>query len=374
VRRWLYSGATLAILVGTASSGILPANAAGPKTFKIGVDNAAPKGHNWLYVDFFPRQGVKVHRGDVVDFSWNKGSLDGAHTVALLPSGASPLPLVTPDTDDGPAQLEGNPAVFGPSDPTCGSAANPCAYNGSKRVTSGFAPNAPGNEFFVKLNLPASKDPVAVNFFCELHPGMQGSVTVVPDATPRSTPDQVEDAAQAQFRADTKAAFDTEEDVESHAVGRDSDGNRTVTVIAGTATQYVEIAEMLPRRVKIDGGDKVKYVTRTIRDVHTVTFPQGAGSNGVDPIVNVCEASPVDTPASSPFSCASPADFETHINPQPQGATVITSKTTVGSSGIIGAPTPPFPNTFTFTFPNEGTFAYQCRIHDHMVGTVIVKD
>jgi hypothetical protein len=28
----------------------------------------------------------------------------------------------------------------------------------------------------------------------------------------------------------------------------------------------------------------------------------------------------------------------------------------------------------TFTFPNEGRFAYQCRIHDHMVGAVVVKD
>ena len=31
----------------------------------------------------------------------------------------------------------------------------------------------------------------------------------------------------------------------------------------------------------------------------------------------------------------------------------------------------PFPDNFSFSFPNAGTFGYQCRIHDHMVGTII---
>jgi plastocyanin len=44
----------------------------------------------------------------------------------------------------------------------------------------------------------------------------------------------------------------------------------------------------------------------------------------------------------------------------------------MGSSGIIGTQ-PPFPSSFSFTFPNAGTFDYQCRIHDHMVGLVVVR-
>jgi plastocyanin len=376
-RRLLYSSAAVALMV--ANVGVVPARAATPQTFTIGVDNASPRGHNFLYVDFFPRDSVRVHSGDVVDFSWNTGSPDGAHTVMLPPTGGSTMPFVVPDSDDGATQFEASPAVFGPSDPTCGSAANPCDYTGVSRVNSGFLPNAtgnaPANEFFVKLDVPAE----TVNFFCELHPGMHGSVQVVPDGTPTSTASQIQAAAQAQYATDTQGALAAEQATESRAVVQNQNGGPTVTVTAGTATQFVEVAEMLPRTVHLEDGHKVNWVTQTIRDVHTVTFPEGHGSDGVDPLVSVCEASPVDL-ASPPATCA-PQDSETHINGQPQGSTVIRSPSSVGTSGIIGNPPPgtpvgqfPFPNNFSFVFPNEGAFTYQCRIHDHMVGTVIVEN
>jgi plastocyanin len=377
-RRWLYASAAVALMV--ANAGVAPASAATPKTFTIGVDNASPNGHNFLYVDFFPRDSVRVHRGDVVDFNWNTGSPDGAHTVALPPTGGSPLQsFAAPDADDGGQQAEAAPEVFAPSDPTCGSAAHPCVYTGASRLTSGFLPNATGNatasEFFVKLDVPAE----TVNFFCELHPGMHGSVQVVPDGTPASTDSQIQAAAMSQYATDTQGALAAEQSAEARAVVLNQDGGPTVTVTAGTATQFVEVSEMLPRTVHLEDGNRVKWVTQTIRDVHTVTFPQGHGSDGVDPLVSVCEASPVDLP-SPPAICA-PQNSETHINPQPQGSTVISSPNTVGSSGIIGNPPPgtpaaqfPFPNNFSFAFSNQGAFTYQCRIHDHMVGTVIVEN
>src|SRR5438105_3710921 len=55
------------------------------------------------------------------------------------------------------------------------------------------------------------------------------------------------------------------------------------------------------------------------------------------------------------------------------GSRTITSTSTVASSGILANAPAPFPNNFTFTFPRTGTFAYMCRIHDHMVGTVVVS-
>jgi plastocyanin len=371
LRRWLLPSAAVAFVLGTA--GTLPASAAVQRTYRIGVDNAAPKGHDWLYVDFFPRQGVKVHRGDVLDFSWNKGSLDGAHNVTVLPAGASTQPFVVqePAGDDAAGQLEANPVVFGPSDPNCGTSVHPCNFTGTARVNSGFAPTAPGNDFFVEMNLPRSDDPVTVNFVCEIHPGMHGSVSVVPDAAARSRLDQVEDAAAAQFHADTRGAFDAEYDVENHAVTRNADGTHTVAVTAGTATPFVEVAEMLPRKIDIEKNDKVNWVTKTIRDIHTVTFPQGAGSNSVDPLQTFCEGA-VDTPAVSPANCNSPSDYETHVDPQPIGPTAISSSSTVATSGIIANPPTPFPNNFTFSFPTNGSFVYQCRIHDHMIGTVVV--
>jgi hypothetical protein len=32
----------------------------------------------------------------------------------------------------------------------------------------------------------------------------------------------------------------------------------------------------------------------------------------------------------------------------------------------------PFPDRYTFSFPNAGTFAYMCRIHENMTGTIAV--
>jgi plastocyanin len=364
--------------VGNIAWGVLPASAAAPKTYTLGVDNAAPSGHDWLYVDFFPRQGVRIHRGDVINFNWNTGSIDGAHTVALPPlsTPTATLPFAVPDVDpvpdpgDGPNQQQFNPAVVAPTNPTCGTETNPCDFNGASRLTSGLAFNAQGNHFYVKMDVPVTNSPVTVNFFCEIHPGMQGSIQVVPNGTTASNGDQVANAATVQYQADTRGALEAEAAVESSAVHRDASGGKTITVTAGTATPFVEVVEMLPRKVDIVAGDKIKWVTQTIRDVHTVTFPQGEGSDPVDPLQNVCD--PGDTPAASPASCTNPFLFETHLNAQPQGAQVITSPKTVGTSGIIANPPAPFPNNFTFSFPDHGVFTYQCRIHDHMTGTVVV--
>jgi len=204
LRRWFLFATAVALALGSSASGALPASAATQKTFKIGVDNAAPVGHDWLFVDFFPRRNVRIHRGDVLDFSWNTASLDGFHSVAFLKTGDANEPLAVSDSDDGASQLQANPLVFGPSDPTCGTESNPCAFNGSSRLNSGAQPTAPGYEFFVKVDLA----PGTVNFYCEVHPGMKGSVTVMPDRAPRTDTEDVAEMAAAQVRSDTRAAFE----------------------------------------------------------------------------------------------------------------------------------------------------------------------
>ena len=43
---------------------------------------------------------------------------------------------------------------------------------------------------------------------------------------------------------------------------------------------------------------------------------------------------------------------------------------TVASAGVLGGPHGPFPTSYSFSFPEKGTFTYQCRIHDHMRGVI----
>ena len=271
--------------------------------YTIGVDNAGPPGHDFEYVDYFPRDGVKVHAGDVVDFSWNPGSPDGAHTATFLPRGTGVPPIAIPaPTGDEPG-LQFNPDILFPTDPTCGaSKANPCVYDGTRVVNSGFIfdgnPTPPYfSDFFVKLDAKLLQGGATtdVPYFCDIHPGMVGSLTLVSDSQDASDPVALHGVALRQLNDDTAGALNAEKSANSSLVVRNSDGTSSVTVTAGTATPYVEVAEMLPSTVSIKPGDTINWVTKTIKDPHTVTFPRGPASQSVDPLPAFCEAKPTDT-------------------------------------------------------------------------------
>ena len=93
----------------------------------IGLDATTPANHNFGYNDFFPRDGVRIHSGDVVDFGWRQ-NLDGLHNVAVLQTGKTPdqgraqYPTVIPD-EDGPGSLQLNPAANLGNHPPAGSGA-----------------------------------------------------------------------------------------------------------------------------------------------------------------------------------------------------------------------------------------------------------
>ena len=378
--RWGAGSAAVGLMVGIVVLGAVPvtALARAPRVYKINVDNPNAAGvpnHDFEYVDYFPREDVRVSSSDVLDFNWNTGAVDGAHTVSFLPPTVAAPGLFAPDTDDPGAPLEFNPNMFFPSNPACGTPTAPCVYDGTSVVNSGFIPNAVGGDFYVKLDpkLLNGRDSVDVKYICEVHPGMSGSVTLVDDSRKATPLDAVEARADGQFARDTAEALRQERRDNHASVQLNSDGTHTITATAGTATQYVEIVEMLPGTLNVKPGDTVNWVTRTEKDPHTVTFPQGHGSDAVDPLVPVCEAvADIPVPGLDPRLCANPSQFEAHIAPQPRGPRAITSPATVASSGII-TNAPGAPNSYSFTFPNAGTFEYQCRIHDNMVGTIIAK-
>lgn len=379
--RWGAGSAAVGLLLAIAILGAVPATvlARTQRTYKISVDNPHATGvpnHDFEYVDYFPRERVRLHSTDVLDFNWNTGAVDGAHTVSFVPASSAVPGLFAPDTDDAGVPLEFNPQMFFPSDPSCGTKTTPCVYDGTAIVNSGFIPNAVGGDFYVKLDpkLLHGRDSVDIKYICEVHPGMSGSVTLVDDRREASSPEEVRDRAADQFEQDTDAALRQERRDNKATVELNPDGTHKVTAIAGTATQFVEIVEMLPATIKVKPGDTVTWVTKTQKDPHTVTFPQGHGSDSVDPLLPVCEATvDVPVPGLNPGLCSNPSQFEVHIAPQPQGPTAITSPATVATSGLI-ANAPGVPNSYSFTFPNAGTFAYQCRIHDNMTGIVIAKN
>ena len=366
-------------------------------THVIGVDNLSPAGHNYEYTDFFPRglptgTGVEAGFGDCIDFKFaHQADADtGFHTATLLKTTENPTASVSPtnpwqdtpafvsDAETGEPNQQQNPKVINASDPTCGTAANPCSYDGTGRVNSGAPVQGPFNgtgDFIVKNNSQASQ---TVYFVCLIHPGMMGSLDIG-DVT-RTTPPENTNGTGAQYTADTNAAAAAEA-AATGSVTTNSDGTKTYLVHAGTAAPHVEVAEMLPKVVNVTAGDKVKWDTRTINDIHTVTFPSGSGSASLDPVAQPlqCEGSPDGATSGGPptFGCSGGNDattgspVEIPFIPGPSGPTAITSTATLATSGVFANPPAPFPSNYTFSFPNAGTFAYQCRIHDYMTGQVL---
>jgi plastocyanin len=386
--RLLPTALAFAALVASLFIGAVSAGATSPPVHVIGVDNATPSGHNFEYVDFFPHAATTVHLGDVIDFAWNAGSPDGFHTATLLKPGESVAAayaapenqLAIPD-EDATAHLQLNPSIVAPTKPACGhTVTSPCNYSldSNSRLNSGAMPTAPGGHFFVTTSRDGDVSaPTTINFICLIHHGMVGSFTIVPLASETTSSSEETAAATAQYATETAGALTAETAADQKSVTNNGDGTHTITMTAGTASPGVEVLEMLPRRVEVRPGDKVKWVTTTRADIHTVTFPRGPGSNSVDPIPFACEVTgDTDAPSTGGppnFGCSGPAAVENHLIPQAQGPTAIASTSTVATSGIIASGPPQFPTNYTFSFPNSGTFAYQCRIHDNMVGTIVVN-
>jgi plastocyanin len=373
--------------------------------YTIGVDAINPPTKNFEYTDFFPNgfkqatttstsvasPSLTIRDGDVLHFLWDpKASPDSAHT-ATIPALGTTLadaqnkysPLM-PDTDDGQGKFMGNPLTFNPTSRDCGTVDNPCDYSGDSDVSSGFLTNHNGtskpSEFYVKVFLDSSA--TTVHFFCALHRGMVGQVRVLPSNSENvgsgTSETKMATDALAQYTKETLAGTAAELAANQTAVTTNSDGSKTVTMTAGTAAPNIEVLEMLPNNVSIKAGDKVTWVDKGF-DIHTVTFPKGPGSNSVDPFQPpVCEGTgTTDTPATSttpPFGCSSPAAIEMPLEIGPKGPTAIASTSTAASSGVIlsALAEAPLPDRYTFSFPNAGTFAYQCRIHDNMSGTIAV--
>ncbi len=373
-------GAFTLVVSTLAASITTGASSSGPPTFTIGIDNANPAGHNFEYVDYFPRGQVLstdpqaiVGNGSVLDFHY-LGGRDGLHTAAFLPANATRPPFVIPDTDNGESHLTLNPQAAFPTAGCGQSADNACAYDGTNFVNSGAMPAFQSSDFFVQITVPLSTTPTTVHYFCLIHRGMQGNVTVVPGGGSSASRAAFGSSAASQYSADTSDALNAE----SAATAQAENGN---FVVAGTATRFVEVAEMLPQTFTTHAGQQVTWKTLTIKDPHTVTFPQGSGSDSVDPLTPPyapaeCEGSPdtaLDTPLAGPppgFGCTTFPELG--VNPAPNGVGTISDPTTVATSGIISSPFSPFPSSFTFSFPNANTFHYQCRIHDDMIGTIVV--
>jgi plastocyanin len=373
--------------------------AAAPVTpqFTIAADNiaAVPVGHKWAFNDFFPRSAT-IAQGATFQFV-NGG---GFHTATLLPSSWTAAAdqdvngIAAADIDDtalnpgGQSKTEENlPAVLQIPAQGCGTADQPCVFDGTSVVSMGAPLVGPPAPFFVTVTAA----PGAYVFHCRVHSWMTGSLTVVAAGSTGTTTAASADAdAAAQAAADVTAGLAAEAAASKAAVKVNPNGTRTWTLHVGTSDPagHVAVLDMLPRKVTIKPGDTVVWRPLDRNEPHTVTFPKDLNTADVP----LCEGSGgKDTPAiPSVVPPTSPFDFMCSGHPADEfelapgnGVQHVTSHKSISDSGVIAYPTVAagydLPAsaarsswTVSFAGATAGTYHYVCQIHDGMSGTIVV--
>lgn len=367
-----------AVAIG-ATSLAFPAEAVS-QSFTVKVDGAPPTGDPWAFLRFFPGASLRVHVGDVVDFAW--AGTDTPHTATLVPDAdpaawradnqgqggdfQDPIPDSAVGGDDG--DLIENPAVVAPTDPTCGTEATPCSFDGTSVVSSGFQFSNPTAEpsFFASVDAPVG----TYSFLCLLHPGMEDVLKVVADATTIPTPADVTAKAAKQLKKAINvdgAAADLQ--AQTIAIGAPRDAHTKIFINAGGFSNQVSANEFPAIPILANVGDRI--VVRGMGEIHTATFPKKSFKT-TPFVVPDCELPGADAPAQSPADCADPSQFELVLNSKalaPTTTNKLKDPTKFVNSGLLV-----IPGTFTFVAAKPGKYTFVCLVHGpEMSGVIRVR-
>ena len=352
--RWVGAAAACAALVVPATAAAATKTVyAGPPP---GAKQLAAKLHATSLAKYQPdinaffNQHTTIHVGDKVKFV-----LQGFHTVDIPAAGGSDLPLILPsgglvsgvnDAAGNPFWFNGklpnlsfNPMLFKPLGST--------TFTGKARFDSGLPLGAGAPKpFSITFTKPGT-----YKYFCDVHAGMVGYVTVKPKTATVSTAKQDAAAQVKQLTGDIKGAL--------KAVKTKVPAN---TVSLGqSAPGGVELFSMFPSTLTVPTGTVVTFeISKQSRETHTATFgPQGelmTLSKSFGPSIPAQGVFPSDPTQPVLESPTNHGDGFANIGVVDRDP----STTTIPSSGQI-----------QFTAP--GTYQFICLIHPFMHGTIIVK-
>jgi plastocyanin len=349
------------------------------QTFSIHIDGQPPDDEPWAFNRFFPDE-LKVHQGDIVDISW--AGAESPHTATAVPAAdanawrqqnqgqGGPYSLVIPDSAKGGDDNEFvlNPLVVAPSAPGCGDLSDPCSFDGSSVVNSGFRFSNPTSQpsFAVKVDANVGN----YSFLCLLHSGMEIPLSVVKDNRHVKGPDQVAKKGAQQLRqairVDGKKADGQAQDVTATHIGN---GDTRWTITAGGFVNQVTANEFPDAGLTIHVGDQLEVLGQP--EIHTATFP-ASSVDTVPFIITQCEVPGPDQPASSPSDCADPTQFELALNKEaiaPTGSNEFTDPGAFVNSGLLAIPA-----THTFVAVNPGTYSMVCLVHGPSMTTTVTVE
>lgn len=310
--------------------------------------------------DFFPH-GITVHQGDSVAFT-----PVGFHTIDLPPKGGAGLDFIVPSGDkvSGANDAAGQPFWFNGQDAF---SANPAllasnfgkklSYKGTKRVESG-APLAPKNKpMVVKFTKKGS-----FTYFCDIHPGMKGTVKVVGKKAKAPTVKDDAKVIKNQVKADAKIA---------DGLSKKTPPANTMNV-GSAGPKGVEYFAFVPESINVPVGATVNFrMTKGSFEDHTATAGPG------DPGDENQQDSYLGQLAGS-FAGPAPAPAAVYPSEQP-GSNAATLTPTLHGNGfwnsgaIDNSAATPLPASNSVKFGAPGTYTFYCLIHPFMKGTVNVQ-
>jgi plastocyanin len=313
---------------------------------------------------FFPRT-VRIHAGDVVSFV-----PVGFHSVDLPGGGRkAALPFVGPTSTRAANALDaaGTPFWFNGLLPTL-------AFH-PRLVASNFGKLKSYDKQSVISGLPLSENvkPMRVRFpkaglhryYCNIHPGMAGSVRVVGRNRPVPSKRADAGAVARQLAAAVAVARKL-----PNATGLPPN---TISV-AQEGKGGVHHFGFVPSRLTVPAGTTVTLATpASSTDIHTATF--GPGDASKDP-----RKEPGNYMAKLASTFAGPGPFDpigTYSSEPPKSPPAALSPALHGNgfwnSGLVGGSLTGLPRGAQVRFGTPGTYTFYCLIHTNMTGTITVQ-
>jgi plastocyanin len=223
-------------------------------------------------------------------------------------------------------------------------------FDGTKKVSSGLLPTGPKPGQF---KLTFAKEG-SFTYYCAIHPGMTGKITVVAAGVKTDTRAEVRARAMAEAtkwvtegRAAKQALLK-----KTPKKTKNADGTTTWTVEMGASTKHTAIFAFAPVPVNLKAGDRVVFVNNSAAP-HTASFAGGA-----------------TLPQNPESPQASNATGKSPLTPTATGF-INTGRLLPNSPPGKGPPLSA--RSFTFKVATAGTYAYVCLLHVNsgMAGTII---
>lgn len=355
----------------------------------------------------FLAPALRVHKGDTLNFDFA-----GFHTATLLPVGqdaltfrsgsaggvGKPYSLLIADPDDTTADggTAERPAIktnsvadqtsVGGTLSDCGTASNPCAYDGTKVVNSGFPAGPPPVTFSTTINANPGQSFWVI---CLLHTHMFLRVNVVADGEAVTTQAEVDAAKATQTATDLEWAQTADaRNINKQASHTTASGQKVYDVFAGLDSHFASLNGFYPRRTVVPKGATVRFHwSDLVYEDHTVTMPQPAAFSLFETFFQVvCDPdtdtgpgpdNPSDPEAQDPSTaCPDPAQVEVDL---PSGTFwgigdgVFRGGSDLQHSGFRGSQfrSDPMDVKFTARSTKKG-WGFFCMLHGGMGGRVVV--